>query len=84
MIYDTATIMSKGQINLPLDICKKMKLTAGTRVALVCQNDRIVMMNPAIYAMEKLQEEMAGEWEKAGVYSEDDILEFCREMRVMS
>jgi hypothetical protein len=39
------------------------------------------MMNPAIYAMENFAQAMEGEWEKAGIKSEDDILELCREVR---
>jgi hypothetical protein len=31
--------------------------------------------------MQKLQDEMAGEWQKAGIYSEADIDELCREVR---
>ncbi|MDR1668530.1 MAG: AbrB/MazE/SpoVT family DNA-binding domain-containing protein [Oscillospiraceae bacterium] len=81
MVFNTAKVMSKGQITLPLDIRRSMRLSAGDRVALIYENDRVVMMNPAIYAMETLQKEMAGEWEKAGIRSEEDLLELCREVR---
>jgi hypothetical protein len=37
--------------------------------------------NENISAMQKLQDEMAGEWEKAGIYSEADIDKLCREVR---
>jgi hypothetical protein len=37
--------------------------------------------NENISAMQRLQKEMAGEWEKAGIYSESDIDELCREVR---
>jgi hypothetical protein len=37
--------------------------------------------NENITAMQKLQEEMAGEWEKAGIHSEADIDDLCREVR---
>ena len=39
-------------------------------------------MNANIYAMRTLQKEMAGEWEKAGINSEADIVELCREVRM--
>jgi AbrB family looped-hinge helix DNA binding protein len=73
--------MSKGQITLPIDIRQKLKLQTGDRVALIYENDRVIMMNPAIYAMENFTQAMEGEWEKAGIKSEDDILELCREVR---
>jgi AbrB family looped-hinge helix DNA binding protein len=81
MIFNTAKVMSKGQITLPVDIRRNMGLATGDRVALIYENNRVVMMNPAIYAMEMLQKEMRGEWEKASIHSEEDIIELCREVR---
>ena len=81
MLFNTAKVMSKGQITLPVDIRRSMGLSTGDRVALIYENDRVIMMNPAIYAMETLQKEMSGEWEKAGIHSEDDIAALMREIR---
>ena len=81
MVFNTAMVMSKGQIILPIDILKKMNLSIGDRVALVYEKDRVVMVNPAIYAMETLQNEMAGEFERAGIYGDDDIMDLVREVR---
>ncbi|MDR0812851.1 MAG: AbrB/MazE/SpoVT family DNA-binding domain-containing protein [Oscillospiraceae bacterium] len=81
MIFNTAKVMSKGQITLPIDIRKTMGLSVGDRVALICEKDRVILMNPAVYAMETFQKEMEGEWEKAGITSEEDIIELCREVR---
>ena len=81
MIFNTVKVMSKGQITLPVDIRKNMGLSTGDRVALIYDNDRVIMMNPAIYAMEMLQKEMEGEAEKAGLTMEEDIINLCREIR---
>jgi len=81
MLFNTAKVMSKGQITLPIDIRQKLKLQTGDRVALIYENDRVILMNPAIYAMENFTQAMAGEWEKAGISSEDDLLALCREVR---
>jgi AbrB family looped-hinge helix DNA binding protein len=81
MLFNTAKVMSKGQITLPIDIRKNMGLSTGDRVALIYENNRVIMMNPAVYAMETLQKEMAGEWEKAGINSEDDLNNLLREIR---
>jgi AbrB family looped-hinge helix DNA binding protein len=81
MQFNTAKVMSKGQITLPIDIRQKLKLKTGDRVALIYENERVVMMNPAIYAMDNFTQAMEGEWEKAGIRGEDDILELCREVR---
>lgn len=81
MIFNTAKVMSKGQITLPIDIRKNMGLSTGDRVALIYENSRVIMINPAIYAMETLQKEMEGEWEKSGITSEEDLDAFMREIR---
>ena len=81
MIFNTAKVMSKGQITLPVDIRKNMRLSTGDRVALIYDNDRVIMMNPAVYAMEMLQKEMKGEAEKAGLTTEENIIDLCREIR---
>jgi AbrB family looped-hinge helix DNA binding protein len=81
MIFNTAKVMSKGQITLPVDIRKNMKLSVGDRVALIYENNRVIMMNPAIYAMEVLQKEMESEWEKVGIHSEEDINILMKEIR---
>jgi AbrB family looped-hinge helix DNA binding protein len=81
MTFNTAKVMSKGQITLPVDIRRNLRLSTGDRVALIYENGRVILMNPAIYAMEELQQAMAGEWEKAGINSEEDVVALCRETR---
>jgi AbrB family looped-hinge helix DNA binding protein len=81
MLFNTAKVMSKGQITLPVDIRKNMGLSAGDRVALIYENDRVIMMNPAIFAMETLQKEMNGEWERAGIRSQSDVDELVEDIR---
>ena len=82
MIFNTAKIMSKGQITLPIDIRKSMGLSTGDRVALIYDKGRVIMVNPAIYAMETLQKQMAGEFEKADINNDDDIMDLVREIRM--
>jgi len=81
VIVENAKVMSKGQITLPKDIREKIGVGAGDRVALICEGDRVILMNAAIYAMRALQVGMEGEWEKAGIYSDDDIMDLVKEVR---
>jgi AbrB family looped-hinge helix DNA binding protein len=81
VIVENAKIMSKGQITLPKDIRERIGVGAGDRVALICEGDKVIMMNAAIYAMRALQKGMEGEWEKAGVHSDDDIMDLVKEVR---
>ena len=81
VIVDNAKIMAKGQITLPKDIRDSLRVGAGDRVALISEGDRVIMMNSAIYAMKVFQKEMEGEAEKAGLYSDDDVVDMIMEMR---
>lgn len=80
-IVETAKIMSKGQITLPKDIRSKLRLSTGDRVTMICEEDRVILMNSAIYAMKMLQREMEGEAEKAGIRNDDDVIEIVDEVR---
>ena len=81
MFVDNAKVMAKGQITLPKDIREKLRLVTGDRVTLVCENDRVIMMNSAVYAMKFLQSEMAGQAEKAGLTSDEDVVKMIMDMR---
>jgi len=81
VLLDVAKVMSKGQITLPKDIRQKLSIETGDRVALIWDNDRVVMMNPAVYAMRMLQTEMAGQAEAAGFATEDDVADCITDMR---
>jgi AbrB family looped-hinge helix DNA binding protein len=81
IIVDNTNVTKGGQITLPKDICESLRIGAGDRVTLICEGDRLVMMNSAIYAMKTLQNEMEGEAEKAGLYSDEDVVDLIMEMR---
>ena len=80
-VIDNAKVMSKGQVTIPKEIRNLLKIAEGDRVTFICESDYAIVMNANIYAMRTLQKEMAGEWEKAGISNEDDIIELCREVR---
>ena len=80
-IVENAKIMSKGRITLPEEIQARIGVGAGDRVALICDGDRVILMNAAVYAMRALQRGMVGEWEKAGINSDDDVMALIKEVR---
>jgi len=80
-LVDNAKVMSKGQITLPKDIREALGVVTGSRVTLIFENDHVIMMNAAVYAMKMLQNEMAGAWEKAGIHSDDDVMDLVKEVR---
>ena len=81
IIVDNAKVMAKGQITLPKDIREALGVSAGDRVTLIKQNNQVLMMNSALYAMNILQKSMEGEAEKAGLKSDDDVVNMITEMR---
>jgi len=81
IIVDNAKVMAKGQITLPKDIREALGVGTGDRVTLIKQNNQVIMMNSAVYAMSLLQQSMEGEAEKAGLRSDNDVVNMIAEMR---
>ncbi|GHT92728.1 hypothetical protein AGMMS49545_10750 [Betaproteobacteria bacterium] len=81
LIVDTAKIMAKGQLTLPKDIRDALGVGVGDRVTMIRQNDRVILMNSALYAMKMLQESMHGEFERAGIQNDDDVMDLVRNIR---
>jgi hypothetical protein len=45
------------------------------------QDEKVILMNAAVYAMKVFQKEMEGEAQKAGIYSDDDVVDIVMQMR---
>jgi AbrB family looped-hinge helix DNA binding protein len=80
-VIDNAKVMSKGQVTIPKEIRSLLRVSEGDRVTFICEDDYAIVMNANIYAIKTLQKAMAGEAERAGLTSEDDIVALCREVR---
>ncbi len=80
-MIDNAKIMSKGQVTIPKEIRKLLKVSVGDRVTFICEGDYAIVMNANLYAMRTLQRKMSGEFEKAGIKSEEDIMSLVQEVR---
>ena len=80
-IIDNAKVMAKGQITLPKDIRSQLRLSTGDRVTLICEDDRVILMNSAVYAMKMLQQDMVGEAEKVGLGSDDAVVDLVKVVR---
>jgi hypothetical protein len=78
---DNAKVMSKGQVTIPKDIRDILGVSFGDRVTFVVENGSVRIINSAIYAMERLQKQMEGEAMKAGLNSEESVVDLVREVR---
>ena len=77
-MVDNAKILSKGQVTIPREIRNRLKVAEGDKITFICEGDYAIVMNTNIYAMRLIQKEMTGEWENAGINTDDDIIEMCR------
>ena len=74
-MIDNAKVLPKGQITIPKDIREYLNINVGDRLTLICDNDRLILMTSAMFALDEFQKAMAGQAEKAGLYSDDDVIE---------
>ena len=81
VLVDNAKVMAKGQITLPKDIREALGVKTGDRVTLISQNNQVIIMNSAVYAMKMLQSSMEGEAKKAGLHSDEDVVDLVKKMR---
>ena len=81
VLVNDAKVMSKGQITIPKNIRDALSVTTGDRVTFLVENGTITIMNSAVYALKKFQRQMAGEAEKAGLFSEEDVAEWITRSR---
>ena len=73
--------MAKGQVTILKDIQEVLGVTSGDRITFIVEGNTVRIVNSAIYAMQVLQQEMAGEAERTGLTSEDVVMELVKELR---
>jgi len=78
---DVARISTKGQVTIPIEIRKRLGLKEGDKVVFMEKGDNIVLINSNRLAFEEFQREMAGEAQKAGLHSEEDVVDLVRGIR---
>ena len=78
---DNAKVMAKGQVTIPKDIRKILGVTSGDRISFIVEGNTVRIVNSAVYAMQVLQQEMAGEAERASLTSDEDIMAMVKELR---
>jgi len=78
---ELAKVTSKGQITIPVQIRKKLKLKEGDKVFFSEEKGKVIFQNASQVALAGLQKEMAGEARKAGFKSEEDVVNYIKEIR---
>lgn len=78
---DNAKVMAKGQVTIPKDIREVLGVASGDRITFIAEGNTVRIVNSAVYAMQVLQKEMAGEAERTGLTSDDDVMALVKELR---
>lgn len=81
MFVDNAKVMAKGQVTIPKDIREVLGVTNGDRVTFIVEGNSVRIVNSAVYAMQVLQNEMAGDAKLAGLTSDEDVIALVKELR---
>ena len=76
-----ARITAKGQITIPIEIRKSLGVKEGDKVVFIKSANGIMIANSNKVAWENIQLAMEGEAEKSGFQSEEDVVQFCKEIR---
>ena len=77
---DNAKVMAKGQVTIPKDVREVLGVSSGDRITFIVEGGTVRIVNSAVYAMQMLQEEMAGEAEASGLISDDDVMALVKEL----
>jgi AbrB family looped-hinge helix DNA binding protein len=78
---EIAKVTSKGQITIPRDIRQKMDIKKGDKIIFFEENGKYYLQNSNSVALKIIQNEMAGEAEKAGFKGPDDVVKYIKDMR---
>ena len=81
VFVNDARVMSKGQVTIPKKVRAALGIDTGHRVTFIVDGGNVRVVNSAIYALQRFQEQMKGEAAKAGLFSEDDVAEWITNSR---
>ena len=78
---ELAKITSKGQITLPINIRRTLKLNDGDKVAFIEKDGQYILVNPTVLAFENVQKAFEGEAERLGLSDMEDVVQLVKEVR---
>ncbi len=81
VLVNDAKVMSKGQVTIPKNIRAALGVSSGDRVTFIVKDGSVTIINSALYALQKFQQQMKGQAENAGFLSEEDIAEWITQSR---
>ena len=81
VLVNDARVMSKGQVTIPKNIRAALGVSTGDRVTFIVENGSVRIINSAIYALQKFQEQMKEQAALVGFASEEDVADWITTSR---
>lgn len=78
---EVAKLSSKGQITIPVSVRNALKLKAGDKVVILEEDGRFYFENSAMLAFKRAEEAFAGEAQRAGFTTEEEMQDYMKEIR---
>ena len=76
-----AKVTTKGQITIPVEIRRKLKVHNGDKLLFLEENGKIYIMNSSVAAFRTAQNELDGVAEELGLSDEEDVSAMLSEIR---
>lgn len=76
-----AKVLDGGKMTLPPEVRKWLRIKDGDKVTFIKDEQGVRVVNSSILALEKAQTGMTGATEKSGLDSEEDVVNYCKEIR---
>ena len=81
-MFELAKVSSQGQVTIPVEVRKALNLKAGDKVAFyVNEKGEVVVGNPNLIALKRLQEAFRGASEETGITTDEEVVELVKEVR---
>ena len=77
----SAKVMANGRITIPKKVRAALGVSSGDQVAFIVEGNTVRMVNSALFAMQTLQQDMAGEAERTGLTSDEAVMSLVEELR---
>ena len=76
-----ARVMAKGQVTIPKNVRLALGVESGDRVTFIVEGKNVRIVNSAVYALMRFQEQMADRGESVGLFSEEDVANWITQSR---
>ena len=81
MFVNDARVMAKGQVTIPKNVRTALGIETGDRVTFIVDGANVRVVNSAVYAMMRFQEQMKGQAKQVGMLTEEDVAAWITQSR---